>query len=428
MKSILRSHCTSPCTTSRKKVINISFFALDSQKTDETDVMLPDEQCDKKTKTIMITFQIRLKIVFSLCYACRCVTWKFYNTTVANNSFYVNYSVKMEENKMLNNQMTNKDTRPFFLAYDTRKMTKAEWYAVRSESIGGSECASVCALSKFRSPWQIFAEKKGLIKREKASSAAYFGGILEPVIRQEFGKLMNCSVKTLPYILKSKENDFISANIDGYFQMADGRYAILECKCTSAYNKSQWENGSVPLDYYMQCQHYLYVTGLEVAFLCCLIGGNELTHARIDRDENCIRQIVSMEKNFWCNHMLKNTPPPVSETDSEFLSALYPQARPETTIELPSEAINLIRKIEAAQNDIDIAKSAKEEAENLLKSMLKDCECGRINEFQVSWKNVTSKKLNQKAVKEHLSAQDLENCMQSITTRRFSISRIKSGK
>ncbi len=329
---------------------------------------------------------------------------------------------------MLNNQMTNKDSRPYFLAYDTRKMTMAQWCAVRSESIGGSECSSVCALSKFRSPRMIYEEKKGLIKREKAGSAAYFGRLLEPLVRQEFGKLVNRPIKTLPYILKSKENNFISANIDGYFQMEDGRHAILECKCTSAYNKSEWEEGSVPLDYYLQCQHYLYVTGLEVAFLCCLIGGNELTHARIDRDENCIRQIVSMEKNFWCNYMLKNIPPPVSEIDAELLSSLYPQARPETTIELPPEAINLIRKIETAQHDIDIAKSAKEEAENLLKSMLKDCECGRINEFQVSWKNVTSRRLNQKAVKEHLSAQDLENCMQSSTTRKFSISRIKSGK
>ena len=109
---------------------------------------------------------------------------------------------------MLNNQKHNvckNDTRPYFLAYDTRKMTRETWLAVRSESIGGSECAAACALSKFRSPWQIFAEKKGLIKREKAGRAAYFGSLLEPVVRQEFGKLMNCSVKTLPFILKSKE-------------------------------------------------------------------------------------------------------------------------------------------------------------------------------------------------------------------------------
>ena len=332
---------------------------------------------------------------------------------------------------MLNNQKHNvckNDTRPYFLAYDTRKMTREAWLAVRSESIGGSECAAACALSKFRSPWQIFAEKKGLIKREKAGRAAYFGSLLEPVVRQEFGKLMNCSVKTLPFILKSKENPFISANIDGYFQMKDGRIALLECKCTSAYNKSEWDNNSVPLDYYLQCQHYLYVTGLEVVYICCLIGGNELINVRIDRDEASIANLISMLKNFWFNYMVLNTPPPVTSIDSEFLSNLYPQSQPGKSIDLPDEALSLIQKIETAQHEIDIAKSAKEEAENKLKSMLKDNEYGKINGFQVSWKNITSKRLDQKAVKQLLSEKELQSCMLESTSRKFNISRIKTGK
>ena len=55
-------------------------------------------------------------------------------------------------------------------------------------------------------------------------------------------------------ILQHPEHSFMLANID---RQILGERAGLECKTTSAYNRTDFEGGSIPPYFYWQCMHYL---------------------------------------------------------------------------------------------------------------------------------------------------------------------------
>ena len=191
---------------------------------------------------------------------------------------------------------TNK---PYEIIADTRKMSHQDWLAMRKAGIGGSDCAPAVGLSRWKSPFQLWSEKTNRITPTKAGEAAYWGSVMEPILRNEFAKRTNLEVHELPAFLRSMEHPFMLANIDGYVKNEDGSYSVLEIKTANAYAAVQdWQNG-LPIEYYCQVMHYMAVTGMSSAYVSVLLGGNTFEIQKYDRDEDMIQHIIQMEKHFW---------------------------------------------------------------------------------------------------------------------------------
>ena len=218
---------------------------------------------------------------------------------------------------------TNK---PYEIIADTRKMSHQDWLAMRKAGIGGSDCAPAVGLSRWKSPFQLWSEKTNRITPTKAGEAAYWGSVMEPILRNEFAKRTNLEVHELPAFLRSMEHPFMLANIDGYVKNEDGSYSVLEIKTANAYAAVQdWQNG-LPIEYYCQVMHYMAVTGMSSAYVSVLLGGNQFDIQKIERDEEMIQHIIQMEEHFWYEYMLKDTPPEATAKDNEFMSQLYPKS------------------------------------------------------------------------------------------------------
>lgn len=79
-----------------------------------------------------------------------------------------------------------------------------------------------------------------------------------------------------------------------------------------------------------------------------------------------------------------------------------------------------IRKLRKLQAQIDEAQQEAEEIKNEIKAHMGDAEELRAGEYKVTWKNVTSTRLDAKALK--LALPDLvERFTSTVTTRRFCI-------
>ena len=78
--------------------------------------------------------------------------------------------------------MTNK---PYEIIADTRKMTHADWLQMRKAGIGGSDCSAAVGLSRWKSPFMLWSEKTDRIIPSKAGEAAYWGSVMEPILRAE---------------------------------------------------------------------------------------------------------------------------------------------------------------------------------------------------------------------------------------------------
>ena len=228
------------------------------------------------------------------------------------------------------------------IAKNIDSMPRNEWLALRRKGIGGSDCAAACGLSRWKSPLQLFVEKTSGVKMEPDNERMEWGKRLEPLIRNTFAEKSGLAVVECPVMFACREYPYMIANIDGIVSEKDGSKSLLEIKTVGEFSASDWDDG-LPLEYYLQIQHYLAVTDLKKAYCAVLIGGNKFNHQVVERDNETIETITALEYDFWYNHVLKGIPPAVSDKDSELLNSLYPKSNSATAI-LPTEADEIINE------------------------------------------------------------------------------------
>lgn len=307
---------------------------------------------------------------------------------------------------------------------DTTKMNREQWLAMRKNSIGGSEIAAVLGMNRWKTPFQVWAEKTGRIESSvQQSESMYWGIVMESVLREEFAKRTGYAVKEAHYIFASIDNPFMTANIDGYVDLGNGEYAVLEIKTAGNYAESDWNDGC-PIEYYLQVQHYLYITGMFKAFIAVLIGGNQFKYIEVDRDEDTIKTIVCCAKQFW-NLVQTDTPPAVTDKDNALLAMLYPQSKA-VTVKMPDEYKEVLKQYTETKQAIEVAKKAKEAAEAKLKEFMKEADTAVIDGYKISWKTAERNSLSADKVKALLTPDQLKDCTTTTTTRTLRVSVIKT--
>ena len=196
------------------------------------------------------------------------------------------------------------------LKYITPDMSRLEWLQLRQKGIGGSDAAAIFGMSRWKSPIDIWLSKTIEIEEEdEQSEAAYWGTVLEDVVAKEFAERTGLKVRRRNAMLQHDEHDFMIADID---REIVGQKVGLECKTASAYKKEEWADDEIPVEYLIQCQHYMAVTGYEAWWIAVLVGGNTFIYKKIDRDEEFIEMLIKAEMDFWNNHVVPNVMPPTS--------------------------------------------------------------------------------------------------------------------
>jgi len=274
-----------------------------------------------------------------------------------------------------------------------------DWLEYRKQGLGGSDASVVCGVNRYKSPVELFMEKTGQLPYSEAGEAAYWGNVLEAVVREEFTKRTGIEVNLVNEILQSEEHPFMLANVDGTCEHPNLGTCIFEAKTAGAFKMSEWEN-KIPDEYMLQLQHYLAVTGYAGAYIAVLIGGNTFKWKFIERDEELISMLVSLESDFW-EHVQNSEPPPLdgSEATAKFLSEKFPESTPQSCIALPDTATELINQYSEALALEKQYKEQKQLAENLLKEMLGSNESGSVGGQFVSWKSVSQERLDSKTFK-----------------------------
>ena len=316
--------------------------------------------------------------------------------------------------------------KPIIIA-KTKEITHEAWLAARQKGIGGSDCAAVCAVSKFSSPLDVWLQKTGRKPAIPDNEAMQWGRLLEPIVRAEFSHRTSLTVKECPYILQSRENPFMIANVDGIVVEKDGTKCVLEIKTTNSFTTAKDTEDGLPVEWFCQVQHYMAVTGLPKAYVVVLIGGNKLQWQIVERDEETIQTIVALERHFWNEYVLKDVPPPVDANSGDALVLLYPTST-ESSVVLPAEADELVAQYLEIKKAEDELKTAKATCENQLKALLKDAESGIApNGYTVSWKSYSQSRLDSTKLKA-AHADIATQFTTTVTGRKFSVSASKASK
>ena len=303
---------------------------------------------------------------------------------------------------------------------NTDNLSYAEWLEYRKLGIGGSDASVVCGINKYKSPVELWMEKTNRLPYQEAGEAAYWGTQLEPMVRTEFTKRTGIEVNIVKQLLQSEENPFMLANLDGICKHPDLGTCIFEAKTASAYKANEWED-SIPAEYMLQIQHYMAVTGYKGTYIAVLIGGNTFKWKFIERDDEMIAMLISLEADFW-EHIKNDTPPPIdgSEASAQFLAERFPDSIPKSQIALPDNAEDIIKEYDKACEQLAEMTERKQKAENLLKEMLGDNEMGTSGSRVISWKSMSQERLDTKTLKaEHPAL--YQKYANKVSYRRFSV-------
>lgn len=270
--------------------------------------------------------------------------------------------------------------------------TEEQWHEERQKAIGGSEIGAILGYNNYTSPYAVYAQKLGIGERFKGNIATEVGTVLEPYIRKKFPGLVQLKdqveaiVYEIPYILKSKEYTFASANLDGVVEI-DGEYSVLEIKTASEMSGDKWEGEEIPDSYYFQVQWYLAVTGWKQAYICYLIGNRKMDYKVIPRNDDVINSMMSYANDFWNNHILAKQPPEFSWNDTDAIKELYPKQNEGEVIELDGEEEKTVvqkwRELEDKKKEIE---REIEECKNIIKGSMGTAETARIGIDKITWK------------------------------------------
>lgn len=303
----------------------------------------------------------------------------------------------------------------------TKDLPHNEWLKLRCKGIGGSDAAAIVGLSPWSSPLSVYLDKKGLSAEKTATEPMRQGTDLEEYVARRFMEDTGKTVRRCNFLLQSPDHPFMIANVD---RLVVGERAGLECKTTSPFNRKGYEEGEIPPNYYVQCQHYMSVTGLPKWYLAVLVLGTAFHVFEIDRNEDDIAALIAAEEKFWNLHVVASVPPAPtgSSADGEALSHLFPHS---TDTEIPLYGLETTAETILALKD---QKKALEEQialhEQTLKASMQDAERGILKGYKASWKSSVRTTLDAKALA--LDRPDIYDAYKKTTnTRTFTLRRTK---
>ena len=280
---------------------------------------------------------------------------------------------------------------------NTLDMSREQWLELRRQGIGGSDSAAIVGLDRYRSAFDVYAEKIGLKPEQPDNEAMRQGRDLEQYVAERFMESTGKRVRRRNAMLQHPEHPFMLANIDRW---VIGENAGLECKTTSVLNRTKFSQGEFPPNYYVQCVHYMAVTGAERWYLAVLVLNKSFHVFTIERDENEIQALIDAEKDFWENHVLKQIPPAPdgTESTSELIKQLFPEAREREEIALygHEDKIQQYLELDAQVKELTQKRDALKQE---LQLAMSDAEIGRAQGYVIEWKNQVRQTLDTQRLK-----------------------------
>lgn len=299
----------------------------------------------------------------------------------------------------------------------TFNMEKQEWLNYRKQGIGGSDAGAVCGLNPYKTAMEVYQDKVSFETEDFDNEAMRQGRDFEDYVARRFTEVTGKKVRRANAMFCHEKYPFMLADVD---RMVVGEKAGLECKTASPFLADKWQDGQVPMHYYIQCLHYMTVCDADAWYIAVLIFGREFKYYRIERDEKMIADLIQIEQDFWQNHVLKGQMPSPdgSKLADSVIAEYYKQTIAET---IPLTGFN--EKIKRRQELSEIIRrmdTEKRQIEQELKLYFGEAEAAENELYRVSWKTVESSRLDEKRLKEE-QPELYEKYKKSVLSRRFTV-------
>jgi len=195
-----------------------------------------------------------------------------------------------------------------------------EWLELRKHGIGASDIPVILGMSRYKTPYELWAEKTGKVEPEPVGEAAERGHILEDAVATFYEKRTNAKTRRSNGICRLKEHPWAFCSLDRTIEGQDG---LVEIKTSTS---RAWELDPVPDFVQAQVQYQMLVTGAPWVDVAALLGSLTFRVERVYENKMEQAVIFNAAQRFW-EAVKSDTPPPVLGTDSDIYAKVVPQKR-----------------------------------------------------------------------------------------------------
>lgn len=221
-------------------------------------------------------------------------------------------------------------------------MLTEEQRARRNEGIGASDSPIIMGYSTYKTPYQLYCEKVGLITvEEEMTEQQYWGTVLEPVLLARFSEENDVRLKFLD-TQYHPDYPFIFANLDGW---EPEEKAVVEAKCVNSYQKKEWDmslSDGIPLGYLIQIAKQCAIMNATRGYCAVLIGGMEYKQFVYERDYALEKLIIQSDIDFWECVQNKTPPNPVNTSDCRLK---FPTPNPDKVVTATHHIMVLLKDL-----------------------------------------------------------------------------------
>lgn len=183
-----------------------------------------------------------------------------------------------------------------------------EWEKFRLEKIGSSDAPIILGVSPWKTPFQLWLEKRGDTHKAASKPHMQRGHDLEEKARHAFEKAIGIVV--FPRVVQSSTYDWMIASLDG---IDIDQSILVEIKCPGKVDQALANKGKIPEKYYPQLQHQLAASGLDLGFYYSFDGEQGII-LEVKRDDAYIDQMLEKETAFF-QSIQSDTPPSLTDRD-----------------------------------------------------------------------------------------------------------------
>lgn len=284
---------------------------------------------------------------------------------------------------------------------DKNRDGEEHWRAARHGVLTASDAGALLGIDPWKSRAALYFEK---IAPEppafEENEAMRWGTLLEPVVAREFTARTGIPTLGSQQLLTNERRPWMAATPD-FFGLEGDETVLVEIKTTTLRKEDDWPAEEPPPRVTAQVMWQLAVTGLRVAHVAALIGGQELRLYRLERDHAVVNAIIDAAHTFWHDHVLAQVEPPIDSHDSttEALKRAFADSDG-TALHAPQDIEDAWAELVAAKGMVALWTDRADALTNRLRLFLRTAEIGLIGGAKAfSWKPQVKRDIDVKALR-----------------------------
>lgn len=269
-----------------------------------------------------------------------------------------------------------------------------EWLALRSTGVGASDIPAILGISPYKTPYRLWAEKRGEAHGAPMGAAAQRGVLLEDAVGKWYEEETGAKLRASHGVVRLKAEPWAMASLDRTIVgEPDG---LVEIKTSAS---PRWTLYPVPPEVVAQVQWQMFITGAKWVDVVALLGGLAFKVTRVAADEQYQQEIFRKAKQFH-EQVQSGVAPSPAGTDSDVFALLNQQTQDEMVL-ASDAAERLAAAYEEAAEEERIATERMQDLAMELKQLIGDKAGIMGRGWSATWKtNKPSRKVDWKAIAE----------------------------